>query len=134
MKSHKLTFQQTGIVAIGQAVCVGIMLIIFYVIGQFDRKVLLGGICGGALAVANFFFLALSADMAISKAENKDVKGGQAAVQLSYGVRMIALFVILFILVKSGLCNVITAVLPLVFTRPILTVAELFRKQGESKA
>lgn len=133
MRSYKLTFQQTGIVAIGQVICVGIMLLIFYVIGRFDRQVLLGGICGGVLAIANFFFMALGADMAIRKAENQDVKGGQAAVQLSYGARMIALFAILFLLVKSGWCNVITAVVPLIFTRPILTVAELFRKQGEPK-
>ena len=36
--------------------------------------------------------------------------------------------VILFALVKSGLCNVLTAVLPLVFTRPILSITAFFQK------
>ena len=36
--------------------------------------------------------------------------------------------VVLFALVKSGLCNVIAVVLPLAFNRPILTICEFFRK------
>ena len=43
-------------------------------------------------------------------------------------------FLILFACVKSGLCNAFASVLPLVFVRPIITIAEFFRKSGESKA
>ena len=53
-------------------------------------------------------------------------------VQLSFLLRMGLLFIILFALIKSGLCNSLAAVLPLVFTRPILFVGEFFRKSGES--
>ena len=54
--------------------------------------------------------------------------------RLSYMIRMVVLVVLLFALVKSGVCHVITAVLPLVFTRPVLFIAEFFRKSGEIKA
>ena len=69
--------------------------------------------------------------MAADKAQQQEVTRGQLTVRLSYFARMIVLFVLLFALIKSGLCNVVTAVLPLVFTRPILTIAEFFRKSGE---
>lgn len=131
--SRKFVLKETGIVALGQALCVGLMIGIFALLGKFDTSVWLGGIAGGILAVANFFFMAISATVASEKAVNQDVKGGQLTMRLSYIVRLAVIFVILFALVKSGVCNVITAVLPLVFTRPVLFVAEFFRKSGEMK-
>ena len=128
MESRKFIFKETAIVALGQVICITVMIGVFALLGQFDRSVLLGGILGGVAAVANFFFMAVGASLAADKAENQDVKGGKATVQLSYIVRMAVLAVVLFALVKSGLCNVITVVLPLAFTRPILTVGEFFRK------
>ena len=128
MESRKFIFKETAIVALGQVICIAVMIGVFALLGQFDRSVLLGGILGGVAAVANFFFMAVGASLAADKAENQDVKGGKATVQLSYIVRMAVLAVVLFALVKSSLCNVITVVLPLAFTRPILTVGEFFRK------
>ena len=48
----------------------------------------------------------------------------------SYILRLLVLFVILFACAKSGVFNLIALVLPLVFVRPTLTVAEFFRKKG----
>ena len=134
MDSRKFVITQTGIVALGQACCVAAMLGIFALLGKFDTSVWLGGIAGGVLAVANFFFMAISATVASEKAVAQDVKGGQLTMRLSYMARMAVIFIILFALVKSGACNVLTAVLPLVFTRPILFVTEFFRKSGEKEA
>ena len=134
MDSRKYVLKETGIVAIGQALCVGVMIGIFALLGKFDTSVWLGGIAGGLLAVANFFFMAVSASVAADKAVAQDVKGGQLTMRLSYMARLAVIFIILFALVKSGLCNVIAAVLPLAFTRPVLFVAEFFRKSGEDKA
>ena len=125
---------ETAIIAAGQAICVGVMIGIFALLGKFNTSVWLGGIAGGVLAVANFFFMALSATVASDKAVEQNVKGGQLTMRLSYMVRLAVLFIILYALVKSGVCNVLTAVLPLLFTRPILFVAEFFRKSGEKKA
>lgn len=134
MDSRKLVLKETAVVAVGQVICVAAMLGIFALLGNFDRAVLLGGIFGGLLAVLNFFFMAVGAMMAADKAEAQNVKGGQAAIQTSYMVRMVVLVIILFALVKSGLCNAIAAVLPLAFTRPIISIGEFFRKSGEPKA
>lgn len=134
MDSRKFVLKETAVIALGQSICVAVMIGIFALLGHFDRSVLLGGIAGGVLATLNFLFMAIGASLAADKAQDQNVKGGQAMIQTSYLVRMVILFIILFALVKSGLCNVITAVLPLAFTRPILTIAEFFRKSGEVKA
>lgn len=134
MDSRKFVLKETGIVALGQAVCIGLMLGVFALLGKMDRSVWLGGIVGGVLAVANFFFLAVSAGIASEKAVAQDVKGGEVTMRLSYMVRLAVIFIVLFAFVKSELCHVITAVLPLAFTRPVLFLAEFFRKPGEIKA
>lgn len=132
MDSRKLVFKETAVVLIGQAICVAAMIGICVLLGVYSQPVLLGGIFGGILAVLNFFFMAVSTMMAADKAEQQNVKGGQLTVQLSFLLRMGLLFIILFALIKSGLCNSLAVVLPLVFTRPILFVGEFFRKSGES--
>ena len=130
MDSRKFILKETAIITLGQTLCVGVMLGVFALLEAFDRSVLLGGIAGGLLAVLNFLLMAIGTSIASDKAQNQDVKGGQATIQLSYFGRMILIAVVLFALVRSGLCNVIAAVFPLAFTRPILTIAEFFRKSG----
>ena len=132
MDSRKLVFKETAVVLVGQAICVAAMIGICVLLGVYSQPVLLGGIFGGILAVLNFFFMAVSTMMTADKAEQQNVKGGQLTVQLSFLLRMGLLFIILFALIKSGLCNSLAVVLPLVFTRPILFVGEFFRKSGES--
>ena len=132
MESRKFIFKETARMAVGQALCVGAMLGVFALLGEFSRPVLLGGIFGGLLAILNFFLMAVVADLAADKAEQQNVKGGEAMMRSSYLLRMVVLFIILFALIKSGLCNVITAVLPLAFVKPILMVGEFFRKKGDA--
>lgn len=131
MDSRKIVYHETAIVLIGEVVCVGAMLGVFGLLGQFDLAVLLGGIIGGVLAVLNFFFMAIGTSLAADKAEAQDVKGGKSLIRNSYFLRLVLLFLILFACAKSGLCNVFALVIPLLFVRPTITVAEFFRKKGE---
>lgn len=133
MDSRKFVLQKTGVIALGQAVCVAAMVGIFALLGQFDMTVLWGGIVGGVMATLNFFFMAMGAMMAADKAMADNVAAGNATVRLSYILRLVVLAVVLFAFAKSGICNVFALVIPLVFTRPILTVTEFFRKPGEKK-
>ncbi len=132
MNSRKFILQQTGIIALGQLVCVAAMCGIFALLGRFDAGVVIGGIVGAVLAIGNFFFLAVAADLAADKAVNQDVKGGKALIRSSYSLRLMVLAVLLFVFAKSGICNLFALVLPLIFTRPILTLTQFFRKSGES--
>ena len=132
MDSRKYVLKQTVVIALGQVICVGAMIGIFALLGQLNRGVILGGIVGGVLSVVNFLVMAIFAMIAADKAVEQDVKGGKATVRMSMIVRVALLAIVLFAFAKSGLCNVFAMVLPLAFTRPILTVATFFEKAGEA--
>lgn len=132
MDSRKIVFRETAVVAIGEVICVGVMLGVFALLGKFDQTVLLGGIVGGLLTTMNFFFMAIGASLAADKAAEQNVNGGKATIKSSYLLRMVILAALLFAFAKSGLCDVVALVLPLAFVRPTITVAEFFRKPGEN--
>lgn len=132
-ESRKFVLKETALVFAGVMVCVALMCAVYAMIGRFGMNVLLGGIVGGVLATANFFFMAVSAELAADKAEQDNVKGGKAMIQSSYLIRLVVLFVILFACAKSGWFDLIALVLPLVFVRPVLSVGEFFRKSGDKK-
>lgn len=131
MDSRKIVFTQTAVVAMGELIGVGAMLGIFALLQKLDSTVLLGGLAGGFLAVLNFFAMAVGAGLAADKAEAQNVSGGKRLLQTSMLVRYVLLFVVLFACAKSGLFNKIALVVPLIFVRPTLTVAEFFRKKEE---
>lgn len=128
MEARKIVLNETWIIVLGELICLAAMLGIFALADRFNLAVLLGGIIGTLLAILNFFFMALSASRAADKAVNQDVKGSQKFIKLSYTLRMIAIFVILLACVKGNICNPLASVLPLIFVRPVITVAEFFRK------
>ena len=129
MDSRRIVFRETGIVLIGEAICVAVMLGVCWLLDWFNAQIILGGCIGGLLAVGNFFFMAIGASLAADKAEKEDVKGGQALIRGSYFLRILVLFIILVACTKSGIAHPLTLVLPLVFVRPALTVAEFFKKK-----
>ena len=130
MESRKLVLTQTGIVVLGQAIGIALILGIFALLGRLDYTVLLGALMGGVVATVNFLFMAIGVSLAADKAQAQDAKGGKVMVRSSYMVRTVVMFVVLFACAKSGYFNVIALVVPLLFVRPALTVAEFFGKKG----
>ena len=130
MEARKYVLKQTGIVVLGQAVCVTAMIGIFALLGYFDYTVVLGGIMGAVVAALNFLFMAIGVSLAADKAQEQNVKGGKSLVTGSYMIRIVLMFVVLFACARSGHFHVIALVLPLIFVRPIITVAEFFQKKG----
>lgn len=135
MDTRKLVLRETAVMALGQAICVAAMLGIFALLGKLDPPALRGGILGGLLATVNHFFLAMGVTMAAEKASGgESAKAGKGLVQASFLIRTLLLFVVMFALLKSGLCSVFALVLPLLFVRPILIVEQFFQKDGEAKS
>lgn len=134
MDSRKIVFKETAVILIGQIVCVPVMILAFYLAGYFDRTVVFGGIAGALISVANFFLMAMSTSVAADKAEHQDVKGGQATMQTSYILRQVLLFAVLILCAKSGVMNLLALVIPVLLVRPIITIAEFFRKKGGNQA
>ena len=131
MDVRKFVLKETRVIAIGECIGVAAMWGIYALLGHFDRTVLLGGIVGAVISVLNFFFMAISADMAADKAVNQDVKGGKKLMQSFMMTRMLVIFVVLIAFAKSGLCDPLAMVIPFVMVRPTITVAEFFRKAGD---
>lgn len=130
MESKKAVFTETGIVALGEVLCTGLMLGIYALLGRLDASVLLGSLMGTILAMGNFFFMAVMAEMAADRAEKQDVRGGQLLIRNSYLLRMTVLFGLLFLCAGSGWFDSLALVLPLTFVSPILVTTEALRKAG----
>lgn len=133
MEIRKFIIRHTLILAIAELVCVGATTGIYALLGQLDWTVPVGGVIGLVLAVGNFFFMALSTNTATEKAQNQDVKGGQAAIKSSFMLRLFVIFALLFVFAKAGVGDPIAMVIPLFLVRPIITVTEFFRKPGKEQ-
>lgn len=131
MDSRKFIYRETAVVALGQVIGSLVMVGVFALLHRLDGSVFLGAAIGGVVATANFFVMAICADLAADKAEAQDVKGGQALMRRSQILRLGAMALVLFAAAKSGWCNIFALVLPLVFVRPALTLGEFFRKSGD---
>lgn len=134
MNNRKYILSQVLIILLGELVLSSLMVGVFAVLGYFDLSVVFGAAAGALIATANHLVLVLGVMAAAGKAEKQDVKGGQALMQMSYMGRLIGLFLVLVLCAKSGVFNLIALVIPLVFTRPILTIAEYFNKKGGNEA
>lgn len=133
MNSRQFVLRETGMLAVGEAICTALMVGVFALAGYYNTSVLIGGMVGAVMAVGNFFLMAVAADAAADKAVNGDVKGGKELVKASFRMRLLVMAGLLFLFAKSGICNLIAMIVPLVLTRIIITVIEFFRKSGETK-
>ena len=133
MNSRSFILRETLLLLLGELICSAAIAGVYALIGNFAPGVIVGVLVGSILSTANFFMLGVSADSAANKAQEQDVKGGQKVMRLSYSLRLIVLFVILFAFAKSGLADPLAMVLPLALFRPILMVIEFFRKPGENE-
>lgn len=129
-ESRKIVLKQTATVVIGQVIGLAILFGVYALLKKFDTGVLLGGLIGMALATGNFFFMAVIATLAADKAQAQDVEGGKKLIKGSYPIRLLVLAGILILCGRSGYFDILALVLPLVFVRPTLTVAEFFNKKG----
>ncbi len=133
MDVRKFVIKKLIMLGISETVLVAIVSVVFAVLDKFDMTVVIGGLAGAILAIANFFFLAMSADSAADSAVAQDVKTGKNKMRSSYMMRMIVIFAILLVLAKTGFANPIALVVPFFAVRPLIMVDEFFRKPKEQK-
>lgn len=134
MDNRKYVVSQALTVLIGELLLSALMVGVFAILGHFDKSVVYGAAAGAVITTLNHLVLVLSVMAASEKAEKQDVKGGQMLIQMSYFGRTIGLFLILVLCAKSGIFNLIALVIPLVFTRPILTITDKYNKKGGNEA
>lgn len=130
MDQRKIVFQETAIIAIGEIVLSAIMVGIFAALGFFQMNVLWGALTGCLVMILNYFFMAVSVSLAADRAEQGEVESAKKMISLSSTVRLVVMGVVLFLAIKLG-ANVLALLLPMLFARPILLLAEFFRKKGD---
>ena len=129
MDHRKTVLKETLAVAVGELVCSALMVGVFAALGYFQMNVLWGALAGSIVMIANYFFMAITVNLAADRAEKGEVTQAKKMVQLSSTVRLIVMGVALVVGIKLG-ANVIALALPLAFLRPVLMVTEFFRKKG----
>ena len=129
MESRKNALKEVLVIAVGELVCTSIMLAIFALLGYFSVRVLFSGIAGAVIITVNYFFMAVVVELAADRAEKGQVEQAKKMISLSSLVRLLCLGIALYVGIKLG-ANIVALVLPLVFVRPILLVAEFFGKKG----
>ena len=96
------------------AVCVAVMFGVYALLGRFDRKVLLGGLSGGGIAVGHFLFLSITIARALDRAaEDSDPARLQLSIQASTGIRLLFIAVVLILLFRADICDPVAALIPL---------------------
>ena len=130
MKPQEAVVKETGHIAIGTLILTAVMLAVFAIIGRFSLSVLLGGLYGSVLAVANFFFLGLTVQRVAESApklqgEEVDpdaVKLAKLKMRQSYMLRMLLGVGLLILALAVLKLNWIACVCPLIFPRITISV------------
>ena len=118
MKLQKAVKQETVSVAVGTGIgCIGVMalfLILHLIFPEstvkFDYRVVLGALCGGAVAVANFFLMALTVQSVVN-VENKD--DALRMMRVSYRNRMLMRGLWVIIAIVAPCFNYAAGIIPL---------------------
>lgn len=131
MDSRKIVYRETALVAVGEVILTAVMVGVFAVLGYFKMNVLWGGLTGCLVITLNYFFMAVLVILAAGRAERGEVEQAQKMIRMSSFVRLVCMGVALLVAIKLG-ANVLALLLPMLFTRPILLLAQFFRKKGDA--
>ncbi len=125
MDTQNVTFRETGKIAVGEAAVLILMFLVFFLFGRLDIAVVWGGLLGAASAVLYFFLICISVNYAVKETDPKRQK---TSLTVTYYLRLLILGICIAVGLKMNCFNNIAVVIPVLMTRPILTVAEIIRK------
>ena len=128
MQARTHVFRETGLMAAGELIGGALTVAVFWALGYFQMNVLWGTLAGCLVTVGNYFFMAVTVDLAADRAEKGEVQQAQKMVQLSSTVRLVVMGLVLFLCIRLG-ANVVALLVPLLLERPILMLSEFFRKK-----
>lgn len=132
MQKHREILRQVCRFAVALAVCVAIMLGVYALLGAFTRAVLVGAVLGLILAVGNFVSLSITVSNAVDRAaRDNEPQRAQLSIQASGVIRLLVLAGIYILLFRSGVCDPVAALLPLLMAQGVLKIVEFFRKDDE---
>lgn len=114
MKLQEATKRETLHILVGAAALAGAENIVYLLLGKWSLPVGLGSLFGAAVAVLNFFLLALTVQKAAASGEEKQAK---LQMQLSYSLRMLLMLGVLVLGFVLPVFDGVATALPLLFPR-----------------
>ncbi len=127
MNDNRAVFRQFLQIALGEAVCVALMLGVYALAGYYSTRVLIGALLGFVLAMSNFFAMSITVSRAADRAaETGDAAKATLSVRGSTTIRMLVLAVIYILILKNDICDPLAAILPLLFVRLSIVLIEFF--------
>ena len=128
--------KETEKVAAGTAIGVILMWVVFGILHvampekvPFDYTVILGGLCGGIVAVLNFFTMGITVQRIVSL-ENQDA--AQRVMRSSYSKRMFLQLVWCIVAITTPYFQFAAGLLPLHFPGAAIKIAGIFGKKKDS--
>ncbi len=104
------------------AVYFALLLVLFFV-GGYNFSLLVGGVWGDAVCVANFWLMGRSAEKAL---RYKNAKSAQKYMNTMYCLRYLGLFAAMTAAGIAPFVDLLTAVVPLFFPKVIITLKTLW--------
>ena len=123
------TLRELAVIGLGELLVLGLICGAYALLGKMDGKVLLGGTVGVFTAVLNYFLMAVGIYAAAARAGAGNPEKGKLLITISTLGRFALMIAILVVGAKSGACNVIAMVIPLLVFRPLIFVGEFFRRK-----
>lgn len=128
MHKYRDVLGQVGRLAAVEAVCVAVILAVYFFLGGMSVKVLLGALIGGAMSVAHFLVLSVSVCNALDRAKSEEEAARvRVSIQASASMRLLVLAVILIVLFKMGVCDPVAALVPLLCAQLALKFIGFFQ-------
>ena len=117
--------KETRFIAAIVLILSALMQAVFLIIGKWDYTVLTGNLLGAALAVGNFFFMALTVQKVVGL-EEKDVK---KKLQLSQQLRLVVMLAVCVIGAALPCFHTIAVLVPQFFPRIGVSIRGLTLKE-----
>ena len=139
MKPQEAIVKETRNIAVGTAILVAVMYVIYALAGRLNGSVLLGGLYAGVVAVLNFFALGMTVQHAVNGIQSEDEtqsKNARSRVQVSYSMRMLCVFGLAVLAIAVLKLDPLASLLPLLFPRisiAIMSIKNHVSSKGSEK-
>ena len=143
MKPNKTTLRETRRVAVGVLALVGVMLVVFAVIGKLDWRAACGGVYTGLLGVGNFFLMGMTVQSITETAAEKQrteeeldhlSQQMEAKMKLSRNGRMLALLALVVVGITLLRFHPLATIIPVVFPSVVVKLLQIIDIRKASSA
>lgn len=124
-KIEPAVWKETRYIAVTTLLLGVAMQAVFLIIGKWSFSVLFGGLYGWAVALGNFFLMALT----VQKAVGQDQKDARRTIKLSQGLRLLGTFLLALAAYLIPALHTVAAILPYLFPRIAIFFSPFLRKQ-----